>query len=109
LGSNLPGILILSLFLKIQLCFLSRHGFWDKQVAYSSDFSGVYDESKLNELIPQISDILHSNENTIDRLKYTFAKYGILFGVVKKVDGASNDGYSHKYEGYPGNIQNQDI
>jgi HTH-type transcriptional regulator/antitoxin HigA len=72
-----------------------------KYFAYSSDFSGVYDEFKLNELIPQISDILHSNENTIDRLKYTFAKYGILFGVVKKVDGASIDGYSFEYEGHP--------
>ena len=72
-----------------------------KYFAYSSGFSGVYDESKLDELIPQISSILHSNENTLDRLKETFAKYSILFGVVKKVDGAAIDGYSFEYNGFP--------
>ena len=74
---------------------LARH------FAYSSNFSNVYDESKLDELIPQISAILHSNKNTINQLKETFAKYGILFGVVKKVDGAAIDGYSFEYNGNP--------
>ena len=72
-----------------------------KYFAYSSSFSGVYDESKLDELIPKISLVLHSNDNTLDRLKETFAKYGILFGVVKKVDGAAIDGYSFIHKGCP--------
>lgn len=72
-----------------------------KHFAFSSSFSNVYDEAKLDELIPQISAILHSNKNTIEQLKQTFAKYGILFGVVKKVDGAAIDGYSFEYDGHP--------
>lgn len=72
-----------------------------KYFAYSSSFSGAYDESKLEEVIPQISSILHSNVNTLNRLEETFAKYGILFGVVKKVDGAAIDGYSFIHNGYP--------
>lgn len=74
-----------------------------KHFAYTSSLSklGVYDESKLHELIPLISEIIHSNKNTIERLKETFANYGILFGVVKKVDGAAIDGYSFEYEGRP--------
>ena len=72
-----------------------------KHFAYSSNFYANYEESRLDELIPQISSILHSNTNTIENLTRTFAKYGILFGVVEKVDGASIDGYSFDYNGNP--------
>lgn len=72
-----------------------------KHFAYSSNFKADYEESRLDELIPQIRYILHSNTNTIENLKSTFEKYGILFGVVEKVDGASIDGYSFDYNGHP--------
>lgn len=69
--------------------------------AYTSNFESAYDESKLEELIPQVSSILHSNKNTIASLTETFARYGILFGVVEKVKGASIDAYSFDYDGHP--------
>ena len=56
-----------------------------KHFAYTSNFESAYDESKFEELIPQVSSILHSNKNTIASLTETFARYGILFGVVEKV------------------------
>lgn len=72
-----------------------------KQFAYSCGFESTYDESRLDELIPQISSILHSNTDTINKLRSTFAEYGIMFGVVTKVEGASIDGYSFDYNGNP--------
>ena len=72
-----------------------------KQYAYSNVLETTYDEASLDELIPKISAILHENENTIKRLQETFAEYGILFGVVSKVQGASIDGYSFEYDGHP--------
>lgn len=72
-----------------------------KQYAYSNILEATYDEAKLDELIPKISAILHENENTVKRLEETFAEYGILFGVVSKVQGASIDGYSFEYDGHP--------
>jgi HTH-type transcriptional regulator/antitoxin HigA len=72
-----------------------------KQYAYSNVLETSYDEDRLDELIPKISAILHENENTIQRLEETFAEYGILFGVVSRVQGASIDGYSFEYDGHP--------
>lgn len=72
-----------------------------KQYAYSNVLEMTYNETSLDELIPKISAILHKNENTIRRLEETFAEYGILFGVVSKVQGASIDGYSFEYDGHP--------
>lgn len=72
-----------------------------KQYAYSNVLETIYDESRLDELIPKISGILHENENTIKRLEETFAEYGILFGIVPKVQKASIDGYSFEYDGHP--------
>ena len=72
-----------------------------KQYAYSNVLETPYDETLLDELVPKISAILHENENTIKRLEETFAEYGILFGVVSKVQGASIDGYSFEYNGHP--------
>lgn len=72
-----------------------------KQYAYSNVLNAAYDEDRIDELIPKISAILHENENTIKRLEETFAEYGILFGVVSKVQGASIDGYSFEYDGHP--------
>ena len=72
-----------------------------KHYAYSSNFKADYDESRLDELVPIISSILHSNTDTINKLISTFADYGILFGVVTKVEGASIDGYSFDYNGHP--------
>lgn len=74
---------------------LARH------FAYSRDFNTEYDESRLDELLPRVSSILHSNTDTIGNLTGLFEKYGILFGVVKKVEGASIDGYSFDYNGNP--------
>ena len=72
-----------------------------KQYAYSKPVELSYNESRLDELIPKIVDILHKNENTINHLTETFAEYGILFGVVPKVPKASIDGYSFEYNGHP--------
>lgn len=72
-----------------------------KQYAYSNVLETAYVEDRVDELIPKISAILHENENTIKRLVETFAEYGILFGVVSKVQGASIDGYSFEYDGHP--------
>ena len=72
-----------------------------KQYAYSNTVETPYDEACLDELIPKIANILHENVNTMKRLEDTFAEYGILFGVVPKVQGASIDGYSFEYEGHP--------
>ena len=72
-----------------------------KQYAYTHSIENEYDESKLPELIPQLCSILHANVNTIQLLEERFAEYGILFGVVPKVDGASIDGYSFDYESHP--------
>ncbi len=72
-----------------------------KYYAYSNDSELNYDDSKIDELIPQISSILHANVNTIENLKNKFLEYGILFGVVTKVDGASIDGFSFEYNGHP--------
>lgn len=72
-----------------------------KQYAYSNRLDAIYDETRINELVPKIVSILHENENTIERLESAFAQYGILFGIVPKVDGASIDGYSFEYDGHP--------
>ena len=72
-----------------------------KQYAYSKRLDKIFDETRLNELVPKIASILHENENTIERLEDTFAQYGILFGIVPKVEGASIDGYSFEFEGHP--------
>ena len=69
--------------------------------AYSHELKTTYDQTRLDELIPKISIILHENVNTLKRLEETFAEYGILFGVVAKVQGASIDGYSFEHEGHP--------
>lgn len=69
--------------------------------AYSHELKTTYDQTRLYELIPKISIILHENVNTLKRLEETFAEYGILFGVVAKVQGASIDGYSFEHEGHP--------
>lgn len=72
-----------------------------KQYAYSNSLKLSYDESRLDDLVPKISSILHKNEDTLRCLEETFAEYGILFGVVPKVKGASIDGYSFQYDGHP--------
>lgn len=72
-----------------------------KHFAYSYHMNNTYDANKLDELIVQISSILHENNQTIDRLTAKFAEFGIIFGVVKKVEGASIDGYSFDYNGHP--------
>ncbi len=72
-----------------------------RQFAYSSNLKNVYQYNRIGELIPQISLILHENSNTIDRLTDKFAEFGIVFGVVNKVDGAAIDGYSFEYDGHP--------
>ena len=72
-----------------------------KQYAYSKTLDTIYDETCLSELVPKIASILHENENTIERLEDIFAQYGILFGIVPKVEGASIDGYSFEYDGHP--------
>lgn len=74
---------------------LARH------FAYSHNGQFPFDESKIHELIPQISAILHDNNGTIENLTGKFAEYGIQFGVVNKVEGASIDGYSFDYYGHP--------
>ena len=72
-----------------------------RKFAYSSPLQNEYDSSRIDELVPQISSILHKNENTIDNLTKKFAEFGIVFGVVGKVAGASIDGYSFDYNGHP--------
>ena len=72
-----------------------------KHYANSCTVEADYVESCLDELVPKISSILHSNTKTIETLTRTFADYGILFGVVNKVDGASIDGYSFVCKGHP--------
>ena len=72
-----------------------------KQYAYSKEINTIYNNATLDELTPKISRILHKNENTVKKLEETFAEYGILFGIVPKVQGASIDGYSFVHNGHP--------
>ncbi len=72
-----------------------------KRFAYSSTPQNEYDGSRIDELVPQISSILHKNDNTLAGLSKKFAEFGVVFGVVPKVAGASIDGYSFDYKGHP--------
>jgi HTH-type transcriptional regulator/antitoxin HigA len=72
-----------------------------KHFAYSKDLNSVYNDACMDELIPKITSILHENKDTMHRLETTFAEYGIIFGVVPKVQGASIDGYSLEHCGKP--------
>lgn len=72
-----------------------------KQFAFSRKIDSIYDENRIDELIPQISQILNDNHNTIEKLTKKFDEFGIVFGVVKKVEGASIDGYSFDYQNRP--------
>ncbi len=74
---------------------LARHYAVDRMVKQP------YEENKLTVLTEEVSSILHRNRNTINGLIDVFEKYGILFGVVEKIDGASIDGYSFELNGHP--------
>jgi HTH-type transcriptional regulator / antitoxin HigA len=54
----------------------------------------TFDKDRIKELIVELRDIFNSNSDTVNRVTSAFSEYGIKFGIVEKVDGASIDGYS---------------
>ena len=72
-----------------------------KHFAFTNTLEASFNYDNLNVLTAQIAKILHENINTIKRLTEIFNQNGILFGVVKKIDGAAIDGYSFEYNGHP--------
>lgn len=60
-----------------------------------------YDKNRLPELASRLRGIFNENINTLNSLKIIFEEYGIIFGIVEKVDKASVDGYSFICNGHP--------
>ena len=60
-----------------------------------------YDPAQQDALIAELSAAFHANHNTIAKVRYIMARYGIKFEIVEKVNKASIDGYSFWNETTP--------
>ncbi len=72
-----------------------------KYEAQKTKPTGTYDEEHNEQLLEELFNILHGNNNTIPELTSTFSKYGIGFCVVPKLEKASIDGFSYFQNGTP--------
>ncbi len=62
---------------------------------------GTFDRGALNQIGRELSKVFHRNEHTEMMTANILSSYGIRFGIVKKVDHASIDGYSFVEGGIP--------
>lgn len=65
------------------------------------NIAGEFDKSLKDEVVAKIVEVLHTNKNTMCSVKDILSGYGIGFGHVEKIDGASIDGYSTHINGKP--------
>lgn len=63
--------------------------------------SAKFDSNSLSELASNLKQIFNTNNNTIIRTHDLFARYGIKFSIVERLDHASIDGYSFIDDGVP--------
>lgn len=72
-----------------------------KHFAIQQTPTGTFSRDNVPELKRKLSSILHKNENVESLVSQTLSEYGIRFGIVEKVPGASIDGYSFIQDGIP--------
>ncbi len=72
-----------------------------RNIAEHLAVDGVFDSNALPELESELKIILNDNRNTMHRLQVTFAKFGIRFCKVPKIDHASIDAYSYIDDNIP--------
>lgn len=65
------------------------------------NISGAFDKSLMDEVVAKIVAVLHTNKDTMSSIEQILSNYGIGFGHVEKIEGASIDGYSTFINGVP--------
>jgi len=72
-----------------------------KKIVGEKPITGTYDSEKNEDLAQKLSNVFHTNVDTINRVGSLLDAYGFGFGVVKKEEHASIDGYSFFANGHP--------
>lgn len=63
--------------------------------------SGSFDKAAMDEVASKLASVFHTNKDTIQSVEKILSGYGIGFGCVEKINGASIDGYSTFINGVP--------
>lgn len=68
------------------------------EAAHLAPPTGTWDRAKSDELAKRLSEIFHTNSNTINLVMRTCSEYGVKFCIVPKLPHASIDGFAF-YDG----------